>query len=227
MADQQNNKKDIIYPASMDELKQYMLSGEQSIGVNYYQHGEQVAQQFIALMNLLKTGEAQTKIDHSSPRRRWVLPKWIVNHQQWIYNKLVSQMDQYYIYHVWHDCGKPLIKQLDAQQAVHYPDHALVSSKAWLAAGGNNYIATLIENDMVPHHLRSVDEAQQLAKNDPHFLGLMVTAVCSLHVCSPSTKEGDTCPLDLTTTAGFKIKMKRIAFYGKWMMRILHPTEKI
>ena len=211
------------YSTSMEELKESMLRGEQSAGVNYYQHGQQVADQFTRLLDLLKHHSATKKIPHDNPRKRWVLPQWIVNHQQFIFDALSPHAEIYKVYHVWHDCGKPLVKQWDntTAAAVHYPDHALISSNAWLAAGGDAHVAVLIENDMVPHHIRSVEEVKQLARDDANFLVLMVTAVCALHVCSPSAVEGEACSLDLTSTSGFKIKMKRLNYYGKVMMRVL------
>lgn len=218
---------DIIYPTDQNELKERMLQGEQSLGVNYYEHGVQLANQFDALMDLMGDNRAKLTINHTEPRKRWSLPPWLVKHQRWIYDQLTANRDLYRTYHIWHDCGKPLVKVLDDDQAAHYPDHAAVSAKAWLSVGGDADIAWFIENDMVPHHLRSVEETKQLAYGqDAHkFLVLMVTAVCAMHICSPSVKEGEACPLDLTQTPGFKIKMKRIAYYGKIMMRILQPDQ--
>lgn len=210
------------YPTSMEALKDLMLAGEQSPGINYYMHGEQVADCFEALMLLAKDNRAMLEAPH------WNLPKWFVDHQQWIYQQLQPKFDVYRKYHVWHDCGKPLVKQLDMQQQAHYPDHAAISAKAYLKAGGDAYIANLIDQDMVCHHLRTVEETKLLSHTNADMLILMVTAVCAMHVCTPSVAEGDTCPVDLTQTTGFKIKLKRIAYNGKIMMRILlHPASNL
>jgi hypothetical protein len=209
----------IIYPTTMEALKQEMLNGEQSEGVNYFMHGEQVSDNFQSLMDLARDGKAERKSSSMLPRRR--LPKWFVDHQQWIYKQLEPKFQLYATYHVWHDCGKPLVKRLGENQQVHYPDHAAVSAKAYLAAGGNKDVANLIDQDMVCHHLRSVEETKDLACNNAELLGLMVTALCAMHVCAPSVREGNVCSKDLTLTPGFKIKFKRIEYYGKIMMRVL------
>lgn len=215
----------IDYPDNMNDLRKIMLEGEQSIGVNYYMHGEQVAAKFEELLNLAKEGQLVERMNDYKPR--WRLPRWLVLNQKWIYQQLAPKQSLYKTYHIWHDCGKPLVKKLDHNNQSHYPDHSAVSAKAWLKAGGDEITAILIENDMVCHHLRSVEETKQLSQNDEHFLALMVTAVCEMHVCQPPistmNEENVVCNSDLTTTDGFKIKFKRIEYYGKIMMKILSP----
>lgn len=215
--------EDFDFPSNMDDLKQIMLAGEQSPGVNYYLHGEQVADAFTALMVLMEHGEAQVAFIAPQDGRKWRLPKWLVTHQKWIHAALAARADIYKTYQTWHDCGKPFVKKLDESRLAHYPDHALISAKAWIAAGGSTEIGALIENDMLCHHLRSVPETREYAKHDPNFLALMVTAVCEMHVCQPPLKEGgaNVCPIDLTTQTGFLIKLKRIEYYGKVMMKQL------
>jgi hypothetical protein len=212
---------DIVYPTTMEELKALMLSGEQSKGVNYFLHGEQVADKFDALMQLLSNNNAQQRMVERSPH--WRLPKWLVDNQRWIHDQLEPKFALYRTYHTWHDCGKALVKHLDDEEETHYPFHAEASARAWLAAGGDDAVANLIDQDMVCHHLRTVKETEELAEKNPNFLVLMVTAVCEMHVCQPSTRkdEENVCPVDLTTTPGFLIKFKRLAYNGKIMMRHL------
>ena len=141
-------------------------------------------------------------------------------------------MDIYKTYQTWHDCGKPFVKQLDEHRRVHYPDHALISSKAWLAAGGSAEIAKLIQDDMVCHLLRSVPKTKILAKEDPNFFALMVTAVCEMHVCQPNMAESkelssNICPIDLTTQRGFLIKLQRIQYYGNVMIKTLQSIDNL
>lgn len=222
---------DFNFPTSMEDLKQIMMSGEQSPGTSYYAHGEQVAAAFEALCSIMEHGEAEESLARpNEPIKKWRLPKWLVQHQKWIYEKLSTKMDIYKTYQTWHDCGKPFVKQLDEHRRAHYPDHALISSKAWLAAGGSAEIAKLVEDDMVCHHLRSVPETKALAKEDPNFLALMVTAVCEMHVCQPPMAESEelssnVCPIDLTTQTGFLIKLKRIQYYGNVMIKTLQSID--
>jgi hypothetical protein len=228
--------QDFEFPSSLDDLKQIMLAGEQSSGTNYYEHGKQVAEAFEQLMNLMKQKKAEIQVSPVDDQHiKWRLPKWLVNNQQWIYDALVPKMEVYRTFQIWHDCGKPFVKQLDEARRAHYPDHALVSSQAYLAAGGSAEIASLIENDMVCHHLRSVPETKLLSQTEPDFLALMVTAVCEMHVCQPAMPFGpnedatevvdDSCPLDLTQLPGFKIKLKRVEYYGKVMMKQLRSVD--
>lgn len=209
----------------MEELKATMMSGEQSPGVDYYAHGLQVRDKFCELMNLMKEGKAAQHLPSKDPPFRWSLPKWIVQHQKQIFEQLQSKQSLYETYQTWHDCGKPFVKQVDKNNDVHYPDHAAVSAAAWLAAGGDEQIANLIRDDMIPHNLRTVAEARQLALHNSNFLILMVTAVCALHVCIPQTSE--ICDRDITATIGFKIKMQKLAYFERVMMQVLvHVNNK-
>lgn len=229
MEDEVTRHQDFTFPSNMHDLKQIMLAGEQSPGTNYYQHGKEVAQAFQELMSIMADKKAEAIIlPNTDTRIKWHLPKWLVNHQKLIYDSLKPKMALYKTYQKWHDCGKPFVKQLDEVRQAHYPDHALVSSKAWIAAGGDKEVASLIENDMVCHHLRSVPETRILCETEPNFLALMVTAVCEMHVCQPPNSDKDAvCPLDLTLLPGFKIKFKRIEYYGKVMMKQLCAASKI
>jgi hypothetical protein len=60
-------------------------------------------------------------------------------------------------YHVFHDCGKPDCIRFDDDGRRHFPNHAMMSARAWLAAGGDPYIGRLIEHDMDMHTLKPAD----------------------------------------------------------------------
>lgn len=215
----------ISYPKTMYALKESMLSGEQSPGVNYFLHGEEVADKFTTLMALAKDGKASCKMIDATGAH-WRLPNWFVDNQKWIYSKLEPKFDIYRTYHIWHDCGKSLVKKFDSNSAqAHYPDHAEVSANAWIAAGGDEGVASLIRSDMLCHRLRRANEAKLHATTNPDFLVLMVTTLCALHVYLPTLKDGEERPSDLTTSEGFKIKFKRMQYIGNMMMQILNKTK--
>jgi hypothetical protein len=209
-----------------------MEAGEQSPGVNYLQHGEQVANKFAALMALAEKAAIDKDRFVDATGVKWRLPKWFVRNQTWIHAQLKPHFIKLRTYQTWHDCGKPLVKEMDNEAIAHYPDHALVSANAWRAAGGDDEeVAHLIENDMLCHHLRTVEETVKYAHEESWLLALMVTALAEMHVCEPPRKgtsanenadeEAFVCPLDLTTQDGFKIKLKRMNDCGKAMMRVL------
>src|SRR3546814_5743161 len=64
----------------------------------------------------------------------WRLPEWI--HDPALIDGLPSNQTMAE-YHLFHDCGKPICRVVDAEGRQHFPDHAAISEAAWLAAGGD------------------------------------------------------------------------------------------
>lgn len=210
----------IVYPTTMDELKSLMLSGEQSKGVDYYTHGVEVADKFAALMSMAKLGLAEQRMEDA--KFKWRLPKWFVKHQQWIYAQLQPRFEQLRVFHIWHDCGKALVKTVDDDDQAHYKDHDNVSRQAFLMAGGDESVARLIGDDLICNLIRSTRVANDLAENHPDILAQLVTTIAKMHVFHPTVREGGaSVAADLTTAEGFKIKLKKIEYYGWIIVRFL------
>jgi hypothetical protein len=120
-----------------------MATCEQSSGQTILQHGESVAATFK---------------DMYGPNPSIILPEIIQNNLAFLLSKCPSA-EILETYHIYHDCGKPDCLIVDADGKRHFPCHAMASARAWLVAGGDQFVGRLIEHDMDMHTLKVADLA--------------------------------------------------------------------
>jgi len=177
-----------------------MQECEQTRGQTILEHGLSV---WSHLHELLRFLEQVEPLDES----RWRTPKWLVENRE-LLRSLVLPQDVLKEYAVYHDCGKPLCREVDAEGRVHFPNHAEVSHQTWLAAGGDSDVAFLIRNDMKMHIMNSEECSEFLRTTDPRFsASLLLTALAELH--SNARLFGG---VDSTS---FKIKSKKLDQRGR------------
>lgn len=82
-------------------------------------------------------------------------------------------------YHIYHDCGKPFCRTVDEDGRQHFPDHAQVSVRTWLEAGGSESISWYVSHDMDFHTLKGEELRELLA--DERAPTLLLTAWAELH----------------------------------------------
>lgn len=117
------------------------MTCEQTSGQTILEHGEAVARTF---KELYYSGSAN------------YLPEIISDNQEWLLS-LCPDTDTLETYHIFHDCGKPSCLTIDEAGRRHFPNHAMLSARDWLVAGGDRYIGRLIERDMDMHTLKLAD----------------------------------------------------------------------
>lgn len=120
-----------------------MKTCEQTQGLSILEHGEAVSRTFKAIF---EAGDSSL----------YCIPDCIKEHQEFLLS-LCPPASALELYHVFHDCGKPLCLTIDAEGRRHFPGHALHSARAWLAAGGSYQIGRLIEHDMDMHTMKPAD----------------------------------------------------------------------
>lgn len=108
-------------------------------------------------------------------------------------------------YLIYHDCGKPLCMEIDGDGKRHFNDHAAISKKAWIDAGGDDTIAHLIGMDMDLHLMKSGQEEEFSQRREA--CSLIIAAFCEIH--SNAEMFGG-----LESTS-FKIKHKHLLKFGK------------
>ena len=167
-----------------------MRECEQSPGQSVWDHGKAVARRYI---------------DLRGPREmRWRLPDW-VDHPE-ITDHLLSN-NVVLRYHLFHDCGKPLCRQPDGR----FPDHAAVSRRAWLDAGGSEDIGELIGMDMDVHLLKADGVHEfSMRKQAPTLLW---TGLSELHANADMFGGID--------SVGFKIKGKELNKRGRQVLTVM------
>lgn len=148
-----------------------MKACPQTNSQSVWEHGVSVQNYLFDLINHLETGE-QTKY-------QWRLPEWLLEHKQFILSNLVSKEDLE-IYTLYHDCGKPLCIEYDAEERRHFPNHAEVSYNTFKSLFDNETVADLILHDMDLHCLKA-EGIDDFIKNTNNIPALMITALAELH----------------------------------------------
>src|SRR5271163_1048729 len=102
-------------------LKAPMMSCPQFEGMNVYEHGVDVHARFTDLYLHLTQG--------TPLQLEWRLPEWI-NDPKIVKNLLPFEVLK--MYQIYHDCGKPFCRVVDADGKQHFPNHAQVSYETWM-----------------------------------------------------------------------------------------------
>lgn len=99
--------------------------------MNMLDHGESVREWYEDLRSRV-LGEAYLFT--------WRLPSWIDS--PLIKEHFLTANDEVIrLYQIYHDCGKPLCRTVDAEGKQHFPNHAEVSKARWLECGGSQEVA--------------------------------------------------------------------------------------
>lgn len=176
-----------------------MRSCFQFEGLSVLDHGISVRERYLDLTDHL--------MRRHSLQFPWRLPDWVES------PRLLQQIGSFDdrligLYQVYHDCGKPLCRELDAEGRQHFPDHAAVSMGRWLECSDRSLeslqVARLIGMDMDIHLLRPEGVGEFAAR--PEAAVLLMTGLAELH--SNSAMFGG------IGSTGFKIKHKRISRLG-------------
>lgn len=190
-------------PRSLLDLVQAMRASPQSTGQSVWQHGESVRDRFADLHRHLATG-APLEAD-------WRLPSWCTP-------DLVPRLLPYGTlqrYQLFHDCGKPYCRVVDAEGRQHFPDHARVSEQVWLTIGGAPEIGRLIGMDMEVHCLKPEDvEAFALR---PEAISLLLTGLAEIHA--------NAAMFGGVESVSFKIKWKHLDKRGRRILACLARSQ--
>jgi len=128
---------------SFQDLAVAMLKCEQTKGQTVYQHGVSVRNHFDELIN-------------NPCGDKWRLPDWLFDYKDQILMNLHNE-DIITEYLIFHDCSKPFCREVDSEGKVHFPNHAELSKKLFLEAGGNSTSANLVGWDMEIHTASSIE----------------------------------------------------------------------
>jgi hypothetical protein len=174
-----------------------MKSCEQSSGQTILEHGEAVSQAYKDLIG------PQSQI-------AWRLPDWFKQNHEWMISQCPS-LDIMEAYHLFHDVGKCECRELDVAGNPHFQNHALISARTWLVAGGSQQVGTLIERDMDMHLLKP-----SRVQGYNHFdlvPALLLTALSEIHANAKMFGGIE--------STSFKIKWKALDRLGTTILRSL------
>lgn len=191
----------VMTDEARDSLIEAMNSCEQTKGMTVFQHGAMVASYYEDLLDHLENGEPLA-FD-------WRLPEWTSRPE--VLEALPSR-DVMHRYHVFHDCGKPFCLEIDAEGRRHFPDHAAVSKRVWLEAGGDQEVGELIGMDMDAHLLKADGLAEFASR--PQARALLLTALAEIHA-NASMFGG-------IESTSFKIKYKHLDKRGRQVLDLIN-----
>lgn len=177
-----------------------MTACEQTSGLNVLQHGESVRDFYLDLKRHILEGEPL--------KHPWRIPAWAGQKELW---DLTLDDQALAEYQIFHDCGKPFCKTIDEEGRAHFPDHAAISERIWLQAGGNPLSARLMGMDMDIHLLSG--EGVQPFCSRPEAASLLLTGLSEIH--SNAQMFGG------IESTSFKMKWKHIDRRGKQIAKIL------
>lgn len=202
---------------TFDQMVKDMLNCEQTQGQSVYEHGLSVKEHTFQILDYLRGGV--------STLEGWRLPKWLDEYRSAL---LWSIWDDEIItlYTLYHDCGKPYCRTVDAEGKVHFPDHANVSKEVFAHVAKNeleghnvNWVPKLIGWDMVLH----TETQEQIEKrlfdeiDEEDIFTLLIVGLAEIH--SNAKLFGG---IDSTS---FKMKWKKLDKRGKWLCKKFLPRD--
>lgn len=184
--DSLNNLR-IPYSNTYQDLLVKMKHCFQYSTIDMYEHGLMVNREYTNLIMSLEQGLISE-----------VFPVQLIDLYK---NNSLIDFNTTLLYHVLHDCGKPLCKKVDEKQLVHYPNHAEISfNQIKILYPKDLDLQFLIKHDMDFHTL-STKDLEQLAKTKYGFT-LYLTAWSEL-IANASLFNG-------FDSVSFKIKRKKL-----------------
>lgn len=175
------------------EVVDAMKACEQRSGQNVWQHGESVKDYVMDLISFLRD-------PHYTSKYTWRFPRWLLSYSKALLEKLPSDhiLEKYAL---WHDCGKPFCRVMDAEGKAHFPNHSKVSANIFRELYPEQEdVAKLIEMDMDVHLLQTED-MDAFCKR-PEAISLLLAGLAEVH--SNAELFGG------LTKESFKIKWKHL-----------------
>lgn len=167
-----------------------MKTIEQFPGMTILDHGRDVFARYLDLIS-------------PEPKLKWRMPDWIGALRPL---QLPLEIMQHYL--IFHDCGKPFCRTVDAEGKQHFPSHAQVSHYTWMKHAEtpeDEQIGHLIAMDMDAHTIKG-EEINEFIQR-PEAASLILAGLAEIHSNAAHLGQLD--------SDNFKIKWKKIDKIGK------------
>ena len=190
-------------------MVQDMLTCEQTQGQSVYEHGLSVKEHTLQILDYLRGAGGNTL-------EGWRIPKWLDDYKSSILHSIWDD-ETISLYTLYHDCGKPYCRFVDAEGKVHFPDHAAVSAEVFarmeLDGPNTDWVAKLISWDMVLHTetQEQIKKRLQNEMDDEDVFTLLIVGLAELH--SNAKLFGG------IESVSFKMKWKKLDKRGKWLCK--------
>lgn len=188
------------FALTLPDLHRAMAACEQAPGLNMIQHGQMVHDRYRWLLDQIQAGQAPHPILEAAAQV----------HLTWAPAEAVER------YHLYHDCGKPLVMTTGPDGQRRFPGHADASAQQYaLLFPDDRLTRHLIHRDMDFHTLRG-DDLIALC-HDPSAPTLYLTAWAEVYA-NASLFGG-------AHSDSFKIKAKRLVQAGKKLLTLTPQPE--
>jgi hypothetical protein len=189
-------------------MVQDMLVCEQTQGQSVYEHGISVKAHTFQILDYLRGGDTL---------EGWRIPKWLEDYKSSLLHSLWDD-EVISLYTLYHDCGKPYCRFVDADGKVHFPDHANVSAEVFAGMkdeldGNSHWVSKLIGWDMVLHTetQEQIKERLREEMDEEDVFTLLIVGLAELH--SNAKLFGG------IESTSFKMKWKKLDKRGKWLCK--------
>ena len=162
-------------------------------------HGMSVCDEFKKLFTMLNSNFS-INIDNCK-----TIPFWFFQYKNILHELCSKHFDYICSYLIYHDCGKPFCLIIDDNGKRHFPNHAIISKNTFLQYSSNQFIANLIEKDMLCHITKPKDYLSLVY--EPYIELLLCSALAELH--SNASMFGG------FASDSFKIKFKNLDKLGQ------------
>lgn len=187
-----------------------MLDCYQFPGMNVYEHGVSVHEWFNRLQKEAFAPSTTLRIPD------WFKTIWKLHLFTWDCESEVSkEWETIRLYQIYHDCGKPLCRTVDAEGKQHFPNHAQVSYETWMKYAETDQdreVGSLIRMDMDAHCVKG-DAIEEFIRR-PQASVLVTTALAEIY--------SNASHLNALDSDRFKIKYKQIDKVGKRLLAYLN-----
>ncbi len=137
------------------------------------------------------------------------MPDWFIENIDYI---IQSAHDWKIIkrYTIWHDCGKPFCRIVDAEGKQHFPNHEQKSKETFDSFSDNKLVSNLIGNDMLLHTAKSED-LDKIILSKADWFTLIIVSFAELHANADMFGGVE--------NTSFKIKWKQLDKRGKQVLK--------
>ncbi len=189
----------MTFNEQLSALEAEMTACEQTSGMSVLRHGELVRLHYRQLIAFLRNGKALPEV--------WRLPEWVSDPR--LLQRLLpdSVVETYALYH---DCGKPSVRTVDADGRQHFPGHAAASERIWLEIGGDAQIGRLMGMDMDIHTIKDIDVPEFASR--PEAATLLLVGLSEIHANASMFGGVD--------SVSFKMKWKQIDKRGRAILKL-------
>lgn len=202
---------------ALRDLTASMRSCEQTKGQDTLAHGDSVRMHLLELLDHLAGGT-----DLAEQPSRWRLPTWLNENKTLLIARLLSRW-HLERYTTLHDCGKYLVRVVDADGKARFPEHAQASEQefrrvfeGYMDPSDLEQVARLIRLDMEIHTI-SADDLAEFALL-PEAASLLLTGLAEVHA--------NAAMFGGTDSSSFKAKWKHLDRRGRALVKIWSDDEQ-